>query len=117
MKRGTVSCSLFAIACVAAAALSAQILGPGMWGAIFLGAGVIVAISPYFPAMRGPGRVVAVFAGVLAFLAAALGLLAATIGGSFRLPADQAFLLLAFGFIGVFGIAAFRRLATDNDAF
>ncbi len=49
-------------------------------------------------------------------LAAALGLLAATTGGSFRLPADQALLLTMIGAIGVFGIAAHRGLAGERNA-
>ncbi|MEE4380082.1 MAG: hypothetical protein V2J55_21555 [Candidatus Competibacteraceae bacterium] len=100
---------------MAATGLSAQILGPGMWGAIFLGAGVLVAASPYYPPIRDIGRGVALVTGILALLAVALGLLAATIGGSFRLPNEQAMLLVAFSVIGIFGITVFKRLSNAED--
>jgi len=85
-------------------------------GAIFLVVGVLVAASPYVRPIRGLGRAVALLAAIVALLAVALGLLAATTGGSFRLPADQALLLVAFGCIGVFGISAFRRLSNEHSA-
>ena len=45
-----------------------------------------------------------------------LALLAATIGGSFRLPQEQALLLAALGFMGVFGIVAFKQSLKTHDA-
>ena len=116
MKRGSLSCFAFALACVAAFWLSAKILGPGMWGTIFLGVGILVAASPFFRPIRGFGGAIALIAAILALLAALLGLLAATIGGSFRLPQEQALLLAALGFMGVFGIVAFRQSLKTHDA-
>ena len=115
MKRGTVSCFLFAIACIAVTVLSARILGPGFWGTFFLCAGALVAASPHFQLIREFGRIVALLAGRLAFLAAVVGFLASMTGGTFRLPADQAILLLAFAFIAIFGVVAFNRLAVSHD--
>ena len=114
MKRGSISSTLFALACLAAAGLSAQILGAGIWGTAFVVFGGLVASGPYFRAMREPARAIALLAAIVAFLAVALGLLAATIGGTFRLPNDQALLLTAIGLIGVFGIAAFRTLQSGQ---
>jgi len=116
MRRGAISTIFFGLACIVTAGLSAQILGLGMWSAIFLVAGIIVAISPYFDPIRELTRVIGLVAAILAFLAVALGLLAATIGGSFRLPADQALLLAAIGFIGVFGVAVYKTLRSRQDA-
>jgi len=110
MKPGSISTALYALACLASAALSAQILGPGMWGGVFLCAGLFVGASPYFPVIRQPAKSIALLSAILAFLAVALGLLAATTGGSFRLPTDQAFLLTMIGAIGVFGIVVHRAL-------
>ncbi len=110
MKPGSLSSALYALSCLAAAGLSAQILGPGMWGAIFLGAGLFVGASPYYPPLQQPAGAIALISAILAFLAVALGLLAASTGGSFRLPADQALLLTLIGAIGVFGIAVHRVL-------
>lgn len=116
MKRGAFSSILFALACLVTTVLSARILGEGMWGTVIAVAGMVVAISPHVELIRGLGRAIALIAAILAFLAVALGLLAATTGRSFRLPADQAWLLIAIGSLGVFGIAVSRRLSVAGAA-
>lgn len=59
-------------------------------------AGVFVGASAYFKRTRMLGGVIA--------------LIAATIGGSFNLTADQALLLVMFVFIGICGNLLFRAL-------
>ena len=114
MKPGSISSAIFGLACVATMWQSAQILGTGLWGWAFLAVGCFVAVGPYVAALRGPARAVALVFGILAFLAVALGLLAATIGGSFRLPDDQALLLVTFCVVGVFGIVVFKVLRSER---
>lgn len=110
MTRGTISCTVFAAACVAALWLSIRIEGTGPWGVAFLLAGALVAAAPHVGALRVPSRIVALVFAVLALLAVGLGLLAATVGGSFRLPGEQAALLAAFGVVGLSGLFVFRAL-------
>jgi hypothetical protein len=116
MKPGSISSANFALSCIAAAMVSGNILGPGMWGAIFLSAGLVVAAGPYYRPIGGVARAIALVAATLALLAVALGLLAGTTGGSFRLPDDQAFLLFLLFVIGVFGIAVHKTPAKNEDA-
>lgn len=108
MKPGVISASIFAAACLAAAFLSGNILGVGMWAWLMLGAGIFVGLSVHFPVLAATGRAVGLLAGVLGFIAVALGLLAATIGGGFKLPADQASLLALIFVIAASGIALSR---------
>lgn len=115
MKPGSISTALLAIACFATAALSASILEPGMWGAALIIAGLIFAASPYVPAIQPAVCAIALFAGILALLAVALGLLAATTGGSFRLPDDQAALLAALAVVGILGIVVNKSLGVSGD--
>jgi len=115
MKPGSISTALLAIACLVAAALSASILGPGMWAVALTVAGLAFAASPYVPSIQPAVRAVALVGGVLALLAVALGLLAATTGGSFRLPDDQAALLAALAAVGILGIVVNKSLGISGD--
>lgn len=117
MKTGAISSTVFALSCIGAFFLSGRILGPGMWGWIILAAGVVVASSPYISSLTAFGRVLGLLLAVVAIGAVALGLLAATIGGRFRLPGDQALLLGLFAIIAVSGIVFFRaKPKRGNDA-
>ena len=115
MKSGSLSTAVFAFTCFAAAALSFRILGPGLWGGVFVVVGVLIGASPYIGAMREPARAIALLQTMLAFLAVILVLLAATTGGSFRLPDDQALLLAMIGAIGALGLIVRRSLRGDQD--
>ena len=106
---------MFAVSCLGASVLSARILGPGMWGWIILAAGVFVGSSPYIPTVSALGRVVALLLAVVSACAVALGLLAATIGGKFRLPDDQALLLGLFAIIAVSGFVLSRTKKSRRD--
>lgn len=119
MKRGTLSATVFAIACIWAAFLSGKILGTGFWGWAMLGGGIFVGISVHVPVLVDTGRTIGMLAGVLGLLAVALGLLAGTIGGSFKMPDDQALLLFLIFIIAVSGITFSRskpRIRDDNQA-
>lgn len=114
-RPGLLSSAFFGISCIAAVGLGISIFGPGMWGWIFLALGIFVAASPYIPRLQPAARGVALTAAVIALLGVVLGLLASTMGGSFRLPGEQAFLLFLMCLIGVFGIAYSRaRLPEDQ---
>ena len=104
MKRGAVSTVVFSAACVSAAFLSFSVLGGGMWAYVLIAAGLLSVVSPYFTPIQPAVGSLAMVGGVLALVASLLGCLAATIGGSFRLPGDQALLLLLLAIIGVTGI-------------
>lgn len=108
MRAGAISSAVFALSCIGTSVLSSRILGPGMWGWIILAAGVFVGSSPYVGSFAAAGRAVGLLLAVAATLAVGLGLLAATAGGRFRLPADQALLLGLFTIIAVSGFVLFR---------
>lgn len=110
MKAGAISTAVFALGCAAITWQSAAILGTGFWGWLILGVGVIVGVSPYFRYLRELGRVMALLMSGVAFLAILLGLLAATVGGSFNLPANQAALLFSFGTVGILGFVVSKTL-------
>ena len=116
MKPGSITTVVFALGCAAIAWQSAQILGTGFWGWAILATGVFIAAGPYYRRIRGLARVIALVLSIIAFLAVALGLLAATIGGSFNLPDDQALLLLTFGIVGILGVVVFITMKQDKIA-
>ncbi len=87
-----------------------------MWGWLMVLGGLFVGVSPHIPLLATAGRAVAFLAGVLGVLAVALGLLAATTGGSFRLPVDQALLLVLIAVAGVTGITYSRSKPTPRDS-
>ncbi len=104
MKPGSISAFLLAVTGVAVFAVSRDIMGTGFWGAAILGFSALVAASPYVPVLLLVARPIAALASILSILAVLLGLLAATTGGSFRLPSDQSLLLALLFFLAVFGL-------------
>lgn len=115
MKLGLVSGLLYAIACIAAAIVSARIDGMGTGGLAILLCGVSITVGVYVQRLRPVARVIAMLSAVLALLAAALLIVAATIGGSFNLPGEQAALAGLFVAIGVFGILFSSRTKTSGE--
>jgi len=95
---------VFAITCFSTSALSNSIMGAGMWFWVIIAVGLFVPISQYFPKLREPGAVAACILGCISICAVLFGLVAATIGGSFRLEDREALLLFLFFIIGVIGI-------------
>ncbi len=94
---------LFACSCFLTSYMSANILGIGMWFWIIIITGVFVAASQFHKSLITLGSIAAILLGVISILAILLGLLAATIGGSFRLNNQEAILLFSFFLIAVFG--------------
>ena len=92
----------FAIVCFSASALSSNIIGAGMWFWIIIITGLFVAISQYYPRLRGIGSGLAVLLSIISIIAVGLGLLASTIGGSFNI--DDSFVLLLFLFFVIFAL-------------
>ncbi len=78
-------------------------LGVGMWFWIIIASGIFVAISQFFSKTQGFGAIVAALIGVISIVAVLLGLLAATVGGSFNSDDDGLLLLLSFFLIAVLG--------------
>ena len=95
--------TIVAILAYLTAAQSGSILGVGMWFWIIIAAGTFVGISQYSPPLRNLGSAVAGLLSTISLCAVALGLIAATIGGSFRLGDDEGLLLFLFGLIVIFG--------------
>ena len=93
----------FAIACIATSAVSNSIMGAGLWFWVITATGLFVAISQFLPWLRGIGSGFALILSVLSVCAIVLGLLAATIGGSFNMDGGAALLLLLFFLIAVLG--------------
>lgn len=92
-----------AISCFITAFLSFQLFGEGMWFWVIIGVGLTTLIALFNDKVQ---PVAVVFSGLLALVsvgAVLLGLVAATIGGSFKMDSASAFLLFFFGLIAVFG--------------
>jgi hypothetical protein len=95
---------LFAVVCFSTSALSSHIMGVGMWFWVIIVTGLFSAISQYYPVLRGVGSGLAVLLGILSLLDVGLGLLASTIGGSFKIDFNSAVLLLLFFIIFILGL-------------
>ncbi len=98
----------FAISCFATSVTSGNILGVGMWFWIIIATGIFVAVSQFLPALRGLGSVAALLLAVISVCAVILTLLAATIGGSFKLDDRETLLVFSFFMIAVFGFLLVR---------
>ncbi len=99
---------LYAISCFTTAWISGNLLGVGMWFYIIMASGVLVACSQFFPKIRGLGTFLAALTGTISVIAVFLGLMAASIGGSFDSEDPGMLLLLSFFFIAVFGFTLVR---------
>lgn len=99
---------LFAMSCFATSFASNSILGAGMWFWVIIATGLFVALSQYRPMLRGIGSAAASLLAVIAVCAVVLTLLAATIGGTFRLGDREALLAFSFFLIAVFGFSLAR---------
>ncbi len=95
---------LFAITCFSTSAVSSSIFGIGTGFWIIITTGFIVASSQFFPAIKGAGSGLALLFSLMSILAVIFGLVAATIGGSFKMDDSSALLLFLFFMIAVFGI-------------
>lgn len=96
---------LFALTCFATSTLSSRMLGFGMWFYIIIAVGAFVAVSHFIPVLVGVGSGLALLLACLSICAVALGLLAATIGGSFTMDTNSAMLLSLFLMIFVLGLS------------
>lgn len=94
---------VFALCCFSTAAVSSSLMGVGMWFWIIIGTGGFVAVSQYMPQLQDLGAGCAAILSVISVAAVMLGLVAATIGGSFRLQGQEALLLFLFFLIAVNG--------------
>jgi hypothetical protein len=99
---------LFAFSCFLTAFTSGRMLGVGMWFWIIIATGVFVAVSQFLPVFQNVGAFAAGLLGVISVLAVLLSLLAATIGGSFKLNRDESLLIFSFFLIAVFGFVLVR---------
>ncbi|MGL1930853.1 MAG: hypothetical protein OCC45_03710 [Desulfotalea sp.] len=95
---------LFGIACFSTSALSSSIMGSGMWFWIIICVGTFVAASQFVSVLKGIGSGLATILAGISILAVLLGLVAATIGGSFKIDDSSALLLLLFSIIAILGI-------------
>lgn len=111
MKR--LICLLFALACFSTATLSSQMLGVGLWFWVILGSGVIAVSSTLYPALLPLAVIAGGCLGLISVVAIVLGLLAATIGGSFNMDGQSALLLLLFGVIAISGLTLVKLHQRD----
>ena len=95
---------LFMLFCFATALISNSLLGAGMWFWIILLSGLFVGVSAYIPDLAMMGAFIAGLLALVSIGAVLLGLVAATIGGSFRLEGDEAMLLASFFCIALSGL-------------
>ncbi|WP_421863549.1 hypothetical protein [Motiliproteus sp.] len=99
----TISSLLFSLACFATATLSAQMMGAGLWFWIIITAGLVVGASLFSSPLTKPAVALAGCLSVISVGAILLGLVAATIGGSFNMDGDSALLLSLFAVIAISG--------------
>jgi hypothetical protein len=95
---------VFAITCFATATVSNSIMGAGIWFWVIIATGAFVGVSQFIPSLQGAGAGLAGLLAILSICAVLLGLLAATVGGSFRLNESEALLLFLFFIIAVLGL-------------
>jgi hypothetical protein len=79
---------VFAAAALAFAWFSIALDGSGLWSGIATAGALLVLSSLFLPMLDVPARVIVRLAGILALLAVALTLLAATIGGGFNISPE-----------------------------
>ena len=94
---------LFAGSCYACAAVSQSIMGVGQWFWVIIVLGSLVLISQFVAKLKALGAVSATLLAIIAICAVVLGLVAATIGGSFRIDDKSALLLFLFFMIALLG--------------
>ncbi len=78
-------------------------MGAGLWFWVIISTGCIVAISQFFPKIRGAGSGLALILSFISIFAIIFGLVAATIGGSFKMDDSSALLLFLFFIVAVLG--------------
>jgi len=78
-------------------------MGTGLWFWVIIITGLTVAASQFIPILQSLGTVLAALLGTVSSCAVLLGLVAATIGGSFRLNDNETLLLFLFFMIAVSG--------------
>jgi len=93
---------LFTLACFSTAAASNSILGAGMWFFIIVATGIFVSVSQFHPFFRDLGSTAAFLLAIISVAAVALTLLAGTIGSN-GLGGSEAWLVMSFTMIAVFG--------------
>lgn len=79
-------------------------MGMGLWFWVITFSGFFVAISQFYPKLRGAGSGLAMFLVMLSVCAILLGLVAGTAGGSFRMDEGSSLLLFLFFNIAVLGL-------------
>ncbi len=103
---------LFMFACCGTALVSATIWGPGLWGTMFAVSGLFVFVSRAYLALDLFARGIAGLIALISILSLLLGLIASTIGGSFRI--DQPTLLLFIGLFFMFSFGLIFALMRDS---
>ena len=109
------------MACFATSAVSSSIMGAGMWFWLIIIVGSFVAVSQFYSKLRGAGAGLALSLSMLSVCAVVLGVLAATIGGSFRMDESTSLLMFLFCIVAVLGVLLavlhkdYLRSANDCD--
>ena len=115
MKKGIPSAVFLAGVTAGIAVVSINLLGAGPWALALAAFALLVILSPFVPALYSLSRPIAVIGAVLSLLAVLLGLLAATTGGSFRLPGEQKLFLLLLLIFSVSGWLFGRGKGSKRD--
>ncbi|WP_286266851.1 hypothetical protein [Thalassotalea atypica] len=94
---------VFSLLCLATALVSNTIMGAGMWFWVIVIIGIIVFISAFITKLNIVGVILAGLLSIVSVCAVLLGLLAATIGGSFKLGHLEGLLLVLFALVAITG--------------
>jgi hypothetical protein len=78
-------------------------MGAGLWFWVIISIGCITATCQFLPRCRGVGAGLALLLSIISVCAILLGMLAATIGGSFNMDGSSALLLFLFFLVAVLG--------------
>lgn len=92
---------------IAACLYGIDVFGVSMWPVIFLMFSFIILLSLFVPKLNMVSIVIAKTIGIVSLLAFALLMLAATVGGSFRMSEGNQVIAIALALMAVFGCLFF----------
>lgn len=118
---------LFAASAIIFTIYSIRLFGEGVWAFAVFAVGMIVLLSVWIRRINPVGVWLARIGGVLSLVAFGLLMLAATVGGSFRLSQSNQEMAMLLVMLSVFGLSAFawperqgndkaKRLDSGEDA-
>ncbi|WP_111980103.1 hypothetical protein [Algibacillus agarilyticus] len=95
---------LFMLSCIATFLTSASVVGFGFWGWLICVIGIVSCVTQYYPRLRGLGSLLALLLALGSGITILCGLLASTIGGSFKIEDGLTLLLFMFFVTAILGL-------------